>query len=125
MIEHVSAMRTAGLDKYVDYLQRQQERLQFYENMKHIPEGKFMIEELRQRKEFARSMYGSIDPSSDKAMALLTLIQSYEREADEWLARIQNSTEKIAEILATMNDIRKTIAERKKTAGAGTKFVPD
>jgi hypothetical protein len=125
MIDLIGALKNVGVKGLSGYLEKEVNRLQYYEALAHLPEGKFLIEELKSRREMARGMYASIDASHTNAMALLLLIQSYEREAEEWLNRITSSAEKMKELNEQIESLRVIMAERKKNSDAGVRFMPE
>jgi hypothetical protein len=125
MIELSSALKDIGIENYITYLNKQVERLQFYDALNRSAEGKFLIEELKTRKELARSLYSSIDATHENAKDILILIQSYEREADEWLRRITNSDKEISTILSNVTMFREMLQNRKKSSNSVVKFASD
>lgn len=107
LASRAGALTTEGLRNYVDYLDRELARVMRYETFQNTIEGKFLIEELVQRREFIRGMYSAIQPESRDAPIMLAAMQAYEREVDEWLKRMTKT--KVAE-----DDLRK---ERETLAG--------
>lgn len=103
-----------GLTQVAKSLDEQERMASLYDAFNHIPEGQFLINELKKRKELARNLYASIDPSSEQALFLLNTLQSYEREADEWLGRITNVHGRLAELQQAKVELTQIIEEKKE-----------
>ncbi len=117
------ALNHKGITTYMEYLDRQLQRCAMYENLNNIAEGKFLIDELKSRREMARNLYACIDVSSDKAIVTLAAYQNCERESTEWLNRITNVSEMRKTLQSELDQLQK-VAEQRKKVESESQFIP-
>jgi hypothetical protein len=118
LLPRIKSLSNEGLAKTLDYVQRELGRMTIYEAFKGSAEGQFVLKELRDRREFVRSMYSSLNPSDPALAVNLATLQSYERECDEWIARISDAGVKHGKLQDEANAIQSIIAGRSKQSGS-------
>ncbi len=117
------ALSHQGIGKYIEYLQKQIQRCSHYENLNHIAEGKFLLEELKLRRELARNLYECIDVTSDKATVQLAALQNCEREATEWITRITGFSTQRELLQSELTNLMEMAEQRKKQENE-SQFIP-
>jgi len=113
-----------GLRKVISYLDREIQRAGFYEELKITPAGEFLIHELKDRVELAHNLYKNIEPHHENARYMLATIQAYEREAQEWLSRIDSCKQFKENVAEDIDMIKKMVRNKKdRKKRQDTKFT--
>jgi hypothetical protein len=119
----LQALTDEGLKREYKYLELQAARQDHYAEIMRHPEGKFLAEEFKTRRERVRNLYACIDVQKEGATHLLAALQAYEREANEWINRLIGGREQSDEVGERMKAITDLLEQRKKAA-QDTTFVP-
>ena len=115
-----------GLKLIVSHINKEIGRADKYDELNNTPEGKFLLFELEDRLKLARELYKHIEPLNENAVVMLATIQSYEREASEWLNRIKIGKKRIAKLNDDLDMIAKMVKNKKnKTKRKDHQFVVD
>ena len=114
-----------GLRNLIVELGKMADRAEAYNKLTEYPEGKLMIADLKNRLRFIREQYKFIDSTCSEAPYLLTMMQSNEREAQEWLERLTNSKEIPRDVEERITAIRSIIKIRKKRQRNDNQLIPD
>jgi len=120
----LAALDEQGLRLELDSIAAQELKASEYEALRHISHGEFLLRELEDRRDLARRMYAHIDPAHQHAVSALIHVQAQEREATEWITRIQNSKSRLDELRAQRETLSKIVQNRKESS-IGDEFVPE
>ena len=91
MIGHTLSLSNDGIVERLNYLNKEVERINYYDKLKLLPEGKFLLLEMKDRLESIRRMYATVTISEPNAVLIMAGLQSEEYELKEWIERIENS----------------------------------
>ena len=115
-----------GLKLVVNHINKEVGRADKYDELNRTAEGQFLVYELEDRLKLARELYQHIEPISEHAVIMLATVQSYEREALEWLNRIKIGKNRIEELKDDLDMIGKMVKNKKnKIKRKDHKFVVD
>jgi len=120
----LKGLKEDGLKLVIGHLDKEFKRASTYDEMRMSPGGKFLIEELKERLNLARNLYMHIEPSDTHSQFMLTRVQAYEREAQEWLNRINLGIKRKEEISNDIEMIKKMVRNKKdKTKRTDQRFT--
>jgi len=113
-----------GLENEISQLSKIRTRQKFYTSLNHHEEGKLFIQELRDRRNFAREQYIHIDPTSENSNILLAVIQGREFEAETWLKRFSDAEAADKQIEEKIKEIKDVIKHKQKNTGRQEQIIP-
>jgi hypothetical protein len=125
-LDDVKLLTDAGIQAELEDIAREQRRAVLYKTLFEKPEGRFLVEDMRQRVEHIRKLYSCIEPSSPSAALLLAVLQANEHEVEAWMARIELNDRLSAVLEVRMAGLRQELDERKlKREREKLHFLPE
>jgi hypothetical protein len=114
-----------GIERYAQYLGRETNRLEFYRTLMALPEGRFLLQELKERLALVLSLYAAV-PCNDpqKAAIVLAGLQADEWEVREWIRRLEQTPQMIAAMAEQRGKLQNILRQRKATDRSDVRFVP-
>lgn len=117
-------LNITGLRQEIKHLKKLKIRNSLYTTLMDKEEGAFFHQELKDIRDYARSMYKNIDLNSDQSQMMLCMLQTYERIAEEWLTRFTNAKKFINNVDEQIKQINSVINTKKTTTGRENQLVP-
>ena len=124
MIPGASAFTAKGLREYLSELDRVADDASMYDDILQHESGTFLVMELIKRQDYIRRLYKTIDPTHDASSILLSSLQAYERENDEWLSRLSQPRERLKAVEEEKGSILKMLEHRDKARNEGERMIP-
>jgi hypothetical protein len=113
-LDDVKQLTDSGIQAELEDISREQRRAVMYKGLHDREDGKFLVEDMKQRISHIRKLYSCIPPSSPQAQVLLAVLQANEHEVEQWVNRIELNDRLSAVLEVRMAGLRQELAERKK-----------
>lgn len=123
-MEAIGALDSDGLRAQAFYIDRQLENLSRFEALNHDLNGKFLIEELKARRDVAKALYKNINPLHEHALLCLMQLQAQEKESDQLIKRIEDAKALIEQLCTQRKSLEEMVAHRNKDAERNPHYIP-